>query len=123
MEGEDQQVIVEMQSQEISGGNDKQLPDSASGGPISQKPLILRLKLLMHSLLWLRRSRCVNNLLPQAPQPRVALLKLLLEMPLGALKAQSNIEDQFQKLRSDLSSEVQMGLVELEMRIIKLQLD
>ena len=43
---EDQQVIVEMQSQETSGGNDNKLPDTANGGPISQETIDIAAKIV-----------------------------------------------------------------------------
>lgn len=112
---EDQQVVVEMQSMETSGGNDNQLSDSASGGPISQETLDIAAKIVDAQPTLVTEVEVRKQALASGASVKGADAKSTIGESLGSGQGRNqNIEDQYQKLRSDLAAEVQLGLVELE---------
>ena len=112
---EDEQVIVEMQSMETSGGNDNQLPDTANGGPISQETIDIAAKIVEAQPTLVTEVEVRKQALATGSSVKGANAKSAFGAASGSAQGRNqNIEDQFQKLRSDLSAEVQMGLVELE---------
>jgi chemotaxis protein MotB len=112
---EDQQVIVEMQSQQTSGGSDNALPESASGGPISQETLDIAAKIVDAQPTLVTEVQVRRQALASGDAIKGSNAQSNAGDASGSAQGRNqNIEDQFQKLRSDLAAEVQMGLVELE---------
>jgi chemotaxis protein MotB len=112
---EDQQVIVEMQSQETSGGNDNKLPDTASGGPISQETIDIAAKIVDAQASLVTEVEMRKQPLAAGASEKGSTAKSTVGDATGAAQGRNqNIEDQYQKLRSDLAAEVQMGFVEVE---------
>ena len=104
-----------MQSQETSGGNDNKLPDTASGGPISQETIDIAAKIVDAQASLVTEVEMRKQPLAAGASEKGSTAKSAVGDATGAAQGRNqNIEDQYQKLRSDLAAEVQMGFVEVE---------
>ncbi len=113
---EDNKVVVELRGDEQSGGAaDVDIKDG-TGGPISQKTLDIAAKVVeaqarLSTEVEVRRQKLASGEKSQGRDDQNSSLK----SPGGKTNKQNqDIEDQFQKVRADLSKDIQRGLVEVE---------
>ena len=113
---EDNKVVVELRADEQSGGASDVDVKDGTGGPISQKTLDIAAKVVdtqarLSTEVEVRRQKLATGEKSQGRDDQNSSLK----SPGGKTNKQNqDIEDQFQKVRADLSKDIQRGLVEVE---------
>lgn len=114
MEGE--RVVVELQASDKSGGASDVDVSDGSGGPITQATLDIAAKVVeaqakLSTEVEVRRQKLASGDQSQGRDSQPSALK----SPGGKTDKQNqDIEDQYQKVRADLSKDIQNGLVEVE---------
>lgn len=113
---DDNKVVVELRATEQSGGAADVDVSDGTGGPISQKTLDIAAKVVdaqarLSTEVEVRRQKLAEGEKSQGRDDQSSSLK----SPGGKTNKQNqDIEDQFQKVRADLSKDIQRGLVEVE---------
>jgi chemotaxis protein MotB len=113
---EDNRVVVELSGTGISGGASDADESKSSGGPISQKTIDIAAKVVdaqskLSTEVEVRRQKLAKG---EAQRGR-AKEDSSSKSPGGKTEKQNqDTEDQFQKVRADLSKDIQKGLVEVE---------
>lgn len=114
MEGE--RVVVELQASDKSGGASDVDVSDGSGGPITQATVDIAAKVVeaqakLSTEVEVRRQKLASGDQSQGRDSQPSALK----SPGGKTDKQNqDIEDQYQKVRADLSKDIQNGLVEVE---------
>lgn len=112
LEGE--RVIVELQSQQSSGGEGSTSDGNGSGGPISQETLDIAAKVIDAQSETSTEIEVRKQQLASGSQTSATDTQDSDQNPSGGESSNQNIEDRLQKVRSDLAAEIQMGLAEVE---------
>jgi len=113
LEGE--RVIVELQSQQSSGGEGSTSDGNGSGGPISQETLDIAAKVIDAQAETSTEIEVRKQQLASGSETSATDTQDRDQNPSGGGESSNqNIEDRLQKIRSDLAAEIQMGLAEVE---------
>ncbi len=113
---DDNKVVVELSATEQSGGAADVDVKDGTGGPISQKTLDIAAKVVnaqarLSTEVEVRRQKLAEGEKSRGRDDQSSSQK----SPGGKTNKQNqDIEDQFQKVRADLSKDIQRGLVEVE---------
>ncbi len=113
---EGNRVVVELRDNETSGGAGDSDASKESGGPISQATIDIAAKVVeaqskLSAEVEVRKQKLAKGKSKRGKASENSALK----SPGGKTDKQNqDIEDQFQKVRADLSKDIQKGLVEVE---------